>query len=71
MSANKELMKKDETVEEFDQRVKTISKAVTGILEGVGEDVNREGLWDTPKRYAKAMMFFTKGYHQRLSGTNT
>ena len=30
-----------------------IEKAVSMILEAVGEDVSREGLQDTPKRVAK------------------
>ncbi len=34
------------------------------VLELLEEDPKREGLIKTPDRMAKAMMFFTKGYHQ-------
>lgn len=40
--------------------------AVRTLLECVGEDPDREGLLDTPSRYAKALMFFTKGYQANV-----
>lgn len=43
-----------------------MSDAVRTILECVGEDPDREGLLDTPERYAKAILFFTKGYEENL-----
>jgi len=36
------------------------------IIQAIGEDVNREGLRDTPKRAAKAFEFLTHGYHQSV-----
>ncbi|MDR1878589.1 MAG: GTP cyclohydrolase I FolE [Bacteroidales bacterium] len=40
-----------------------LQKHYKAILELLGEDVNREGLLKTPERVAKAMQFFTQGYH--------
>ncbi|MEM9924383.1 MAG: GTP cyclohydrolase I FolE [Cyanobacteria bacterium P01_D01_bin.50] len=41
-------------------------QAVRTLLIGLGEDPNREGLKDTPKRVVKALQFLTKGYHESL-----
>lgn len=39
-----------------------IEKHIAAIISELGEDVKREGLKETPARYAKAMKFFTSGY---------
>lgn len=54
------------TPEEAADRLEKLSGAVKTILECIGEDPTREGLYGTPERYAKAMMFFTKGYEENL-----
>lgn len=41
-------------------------QAVRTLLIGLGEDPDREGLIDTPKRVVKALQFLTKGYHESL-----
>lgn len=48
------------------ERLEKLSGAVRTMLECIGEDPDREGLHGTPERYAKAMMFFTKGYEENL-----
>ncbi|KAL8726037.1 MAG: hypothetical protein Q9166_006982 [cf. Caloplaca sp. 2 TL-2023] len=54
------------TPEQADERLTKIQGAVTTILECLGEDPGREGLRGTPERYAKAMLFFTKGYEENV-----
>ena len=43
-----------------------MQQAVRTLLLGLGEDPDREGLRDTPKRVVKALQFLTSGYHQSL-----
>jgi len=43
-----------------------VMSSIRTLLECIGEDPDREGLQDTPLRYAKAMLYFTKGYEENL-----
>ncbi|KAJ1919981.1 hypothetical protein H4219_001642 [Mycoemilia scoparia] len=56
----------EESAEEKAKRISEISDAVRTILKCIGEDTDREGLLKTPERYAKALLFFTKGYEENL-----
>jgi GTP cyclohydrolase I len=56
----------EESEEQAAARLDKMRGAVRTILECVGEDPDREGLLATPERYAKAMLFFTKGYQQNV-----
>ncbi|KAH9846957.1 hypothetical protein C2E23DRAFT_742856 [Lenzites betulinus] len=55
------------TAEERAEREKKLSSAVRTILECLGEDPDREGLLKTPERYAKALLWMTRGYEERLA----
>lgn len=56
----------EENPEQAAERLEKLRGAVRTILECVGEDPDREGVLNTPTRYAKAMLFFTKGYQQNV-----
>ncbi len=43
-----------------------MDKYFTGILRAIGEDPNRDGLRDTPKRASQALRFLTRGYQQSI-----
>ena len=46
--------------------LKNIENTFTRLLEQLGEDPNRHGLQDTPKRMAKSLAYLTKGYQQDI-----
>lgn len=52
--------------QEAKAREERIAEAVKTILVELGEDPSREGLLETPDRYAKAMLYFTKGYEENI-----
>ena len=43
-----------------------LTEHYSGIIQGIGEDLSRDGLLRTPERAAKAMQFLCRGYHQKL-----
>ncbi|XP_071786550.1 GTP cyclohydrolase 1-like [Asterias amurensis] len=43
-----------------------MSQAYKSLITSIGEDPDRQGLKKTPERAAKALMFFTKGYEQKI-----
>ena len=59
------LVKEDKTVQE-QKKVsdKEAEDAFRTILSWMGEDPNREGLLETPKRVTKAFKEYFKGYHE-------
>ncbi|KAG6052586.1 GTP cyclohydrolase 1 [Claviceps sp. LM77 group G4] len=61
--------RQEETPEQAALRLEKMRGAVRTLLECVGEDPDREGLLDTPSRYAKALMFLTSGYQVDVKET--
>lgn len=56
----------EESEEDKAKRLEKMRGAVRTILECVGEDPDREGVLATPKRYAEALLYFTKGYQENI-----
>src|SRR5690606_218798 len=52
-------------IEEYNIEITNeVKESYSEIINGLGENVKREGLLKTPERAAKAMMFLTQGYKQ-------
>lgn len=76
LSKSRELVRTDELTDELEKSLAAsdtalvsddeMRQAVRTLLIGLGEDPDREGLIDTPKRVVKALQFLTSGYHQSL-----
>jgi len=49
-----------------EEGIDKIANVYRELLQGIGEDVNREGLMRTPIRAARALEFLTQGYRQNL-----
>jgi GTP cyclohydrolase I len=51
--------------EKYDKnKTEVLASHYSEIISLLGEDINREGLIQTPKRVAKAMQFLTQGYNR-------
>ncbi|XP_043551604.1 GTP cyclohydrolase 2 [Chiloscyllium plagiosum] len=57
---------KDEKKRGGEDALAVLEEAYTSILRGLGEDPERQGLRKTPRRAARAMQFFTKGYQENI-----
>jgi GTP cyclohydrolase I len=57
---------KDKKESKRDDSIEAMENAYATIIDGIGEDLSRDGLLDTPKRAAKAMQFLTHGYQQTV-----
>jgi GTP cyclohydrolase I len=57
----------DDTFKSEEERLEVMTKACRTLLKCIGEDPNREGLLKTPSRWAKALLFLTKGYKETVS----
>ncbi|SAM86423.1 probable FOL2-GTP cyclohydrolase I [Ustilago bromivora] len=65
--AKSTLDRSQHSAEQAEENQARLSAAIKIVLECIGEDPWRSGLAKTPERYAKALLWMTKGYEVRLS----
>lgn len=63
-----ELKPRPSDLDSVHDQEKQLKEAFGKVLDNIGEDKTRQGLLKTPSRAAKAMLFFTQGYTQTISG---
>ena len=63
-----DLQPRPSDVDSVQDQEKHLEHAFEKVLENIGEDKTRQGLLKTPARAAKAMLFFTKGYEETITG---
>ena len=66
MATNLQPKRRDKDADQEQAAIESMATHFHEIISTLGEDVNREGLVDTPRRAAKAMQFLTQGYRQDL-----
>ena len=49
-------------------KISALANSYRDILNNIGENPEREGLLKTPERASKALLYFTKGYDEKISG---
>lgn len=51
-----------------EQALAEMTDSYKSLLRSIGEDPTRQGLLKTPARAAKALLYFTKGYDEKIGG---
>ena len=54
--------------EQSKEALAEIADSYRNILHSIGEDPSRQGLLKTPVRAAKALLYYTKGYDEKIEG---
>ncbi|MGH0147375.1 UNVERIFIED_CONTAM: hypothetical protein FKN15_067442 [Acipenser sinensis] len=66
IQSKKEAVQNKHEESEDESKLPALEAAYNTILKGLGENTDRQGLLQTPRRAAKAMQFLTKGYHETV-----